>query len=91
MTWIGLVIFAVAPSTSRASYQEDNMKLKVCHELRINRRDMPIEDCFNGQFKFKSRGDLTDFHWRLNRRAPVCTGTIYEDAGSIHLDDGCDR
>jgi hypothetical protein len=89
MVWIFISLWGA--SSSQASYQQDYLKLKICNELRINRRDMPIENCFNGKFKFTRRGELTDFRWRLRKGAPVCTGTIYDDAGSIHLDDGCDQ
>ena len=89
MVWIFFVLTTAA--SSHASYQKDYLKLKICHELRINRREMPVETCFNGQFKFTERGDVIDFRWRQHKGAPLCTGTIYDDAGTVHLDDGCDR
>ena len=88
MLWILLSLLAPA---SHASYKDDYLKLRICGELRINRREMPVETCFNGQFNFTPRRDLTDFRWRLRRGQPPCTGTIYEDAGTVHLDEGCDR
>lgn len=88
MVFILYTLLSAPPS--HASYQQDYLKLKICHELRINRRDMPVEACFKGRFKFTSRGEAIDFRWRLHKNSPLCTGTIYDDAGTVHLDLGCD-
>lgn len=85
MIWI---LLALVHPQANASYQRDYMKIKICDELRVNLREMSVESCFQGKFKFTQREDVLDFQWRLKRGGIECVGTVYDDASSVHI-DGC--
>jgi hypothetical protein len=88
MLWI-LSLLLLSPAHA-SLYHRDELKLRICEEIHAYMRDLPVETCFRGRFKFAARSqEALDFRWRLPKRL-VCTGTIYSDNGDIQI-DGCYR